>query len=130
MEFANMTKEAALYLFWSSFGLSAYELNAVPTGDDAPAFPYLTYSVITDNFGQNNALTASLWYRSESWLEINSKADDIASKIGRGGVVLHCDGGALWIKRGQPFMQNMGDSSDDLIKRKYINIIVEYLTNE
>ena len=29
-----MTKEAALYNFWSMFGLPAYEENAVPSGED------------------------------------------------------------------------------------------------
>ena len=39
-----------------------------------------------------------------------------------------CDGGAIWIKRGEPFAQNMGDQNDDMIRRKIINLSVEYLT--
>ena len=39
-----------------------------------------------------------------------------------------CDGGRIWIKRGQPFAQNMGDESDGLIKRKYLNVTIEYFT--
>ena len=35
-----MTKAAAIYQFWNSFGLTAYEENSVPT--DA-TFPYITY---------------------------------------------------------------------------------------
>jgi hypothetical protein len=69
-----------------------------------------------------------LWYRSSSWLEINEKTEEISVAIGRGGVFIPCDGGKVWIKRGTPFAQNMGDESDDLIKRKLINITAEFLT--
>lgn len=123
-----MTKEAALHAFYSSFGLKAYEENAVPTGDDAPDFPYLTYSVSSDSLGTDVALTASLWYRGTSWVQANAKADEISRRIGRGGKILSCDGGAIWLQRGTPFAQSMGDESDDQIKRKYINITAEFLT--
>jgi hypothetical protein len=45
-----------------------------------------------------------------------------------GGKIIKCDGGRIWIKRGQPFAQNMGDESDDLIKRKYLNLTFEFMT--
>ena len=120
-----MTKAAAIYQFWSSFGLTAYEENTVPT--DA-TFPYITYQLVTDSFDREIPLTASLWYRSESWTGINAKTDEISQKISRGGKIISCDGGAIWMKRGQPFAQNMGDKSDDLIKRKYLNITAEFMT--
>ena len=120
-----MTKAAAIYQFWSGFGLTAYEENTVPT--DA-AFPYLTYQLVTDSFDREVAATASLWYRGESWTAINAKTEEISQKISRGGKIIACDGGAIWIKRGQPFAQNMGDESDDLIKRKYLNITAEFMT--
>ena len=53
---------------------------------------------------------------------------EISQRISRGGKIIPCDGGAIWLKRGQPFAQNMGDESDDLIKRKYLNITAEYMT--
>lgn len=120
-----MTKAAAIYQFWSGFELTAYEENAVPS--DA-AFPYITYQLVTDSFDREIPLSASLWYRSESWTAINAKTEEISQKISRGGKIVACDGGAIWMKRGQPFAQNMGDESDDLIKRKYLNLTVEYLT--
>lgn len=123
-----MTKEAALYSFWSGFGIPAYDENAVPTGEDGADFPYITYQVVTDSFGNDVLLTGSVWYRSTSWKEANSKAQEISDKIGLGGVTLACDGGIIWIRRGVPFAQSMGDDSDDLIKRKYINVVIEYLT--
>ena len=120
-----MTKAAAIYQFWSSFGLTAYEENTVP--NDA-AFPYITYQLVTDSFGLEIQITASLWYRSESWAGINAKTEEISQKISRGGKIISCDGGAIWLKRGQPFAQNMGDESDNLIKRKYLNITAEFMT--
>ena len=120
-----MTKAAAIYQFWSSFGLAAYEENTVP--DDA-TFPYITYQLVTDSFDREVATTASLWYRSESWTAINAKTEEISQKISRGGKIISCDGGAIWLKRGQPFAHNMGDESDNLIKRKYLNITAEYIT--
>ena len=120
-----MTKAAAIYQFWNSFGLTAYEENTVP--DDA-AFPYITYQLVTDSFYREIPLSASLWYRSESWTSINAKTEEISHKISRGGKIISCDGGAIWLKRGQPFAQSMGDESDNLIKRKYLNITAEFMT--
>ena len=120
-----MTKAAAIYQFWSGFGLTAYEENTV--SDDAK-FTYITYQLATDSFDREIPLSASLWYRSESWTSINAKTEEISRKISRGGKIIPCDGGAIWLKRGQPFSQNMGDENDDLIKRKYLNITAEFIT--
>ena len=120
-----MTKAAAIYQFWSGFGLTAYEESTVPTDAD---FPYITYQLVTDSFDREIPLTASIWYRSESWTAINAKTEEISQKISRGGKIVACDGGAIWLKRGQPFAQSMGDESDNLIKRKYLNITAEFMT--
>ena len=119
-----MTKAAAIYQFWSGFGLTAYEENTVP--EDA-AFPYVTYQLVTDGFDREVSATASLWYRSESWKDINAKTDEIAKHIDDAGTI-QIDNGRLWIKRGTPFAQSMGDESDNMIKRKYLNLVYEFLT--
>ena len=128
-----MTKAAAIYKFWNSFGIKAYEENTVIDADEGgnpvePTFPYITYQIVTDSFDREVAATASLWYRSESWSAINAKTEEISAHIGLGGKIIKCDGGRIWIKRGQPFAQNMGDESDDLIKRKYLNLTFEFFT--
>ena len=117
------TKEATLSNFYSQF-LPAYEENSVP--DDA-VLPYLTYSMVTDNFGAEIALTVSVWYRDTSWAKCNAKTREIETAVGAGGVILPCDGGGIWLKRGTPFAQNMADD-DDQIRRKYINLTAEYIT--
>ena len=128
-----MTKEQALYNFWNSFGIQAFEENSVPTDEEEmPKFPYITYQVVIDNFENQVPLTASLWDRDKNGysalLENSIKVEEISKAIGRGGTFIPCDGGAIWIKRGTPFAQNMGDESDDLIKRKYLNITAEFIT--
>lgn len=121
-----MTKEAVIYSFFLGFGIPAYEENTVPS--DA-SFPYLTYSLpVGDILGGTIAGSCSLWYRGEYWLDVNEKSREISEKIGLGGVTLKCDEGLIWIRRGVPFSQNMGDDSDDMIRRKYINIEADFIT--
>lgn len=124
-----MTKQEAIHAFWSDFGLTAYEETAVPTGDNAPDFPYLTYSVATDSVGNNVGLSASLWYYSKSWQAIALKTEEIAQKIGANGKIVKFTDGALWVRRGSPFAQNMGDSSSDMIRRSFINVTAEFISN-
>lgn len=123
-----MTKEARMHSFWSSFGLTAYEENSVPKGEEKPEFPYLTYQLVVDSFGNEVSMTASLWDNSTSWAYLTVKSNEIAQTIGRDGVFLPCDGGKVWIKKGVPFIQNMSDPDNTNIKRKLINITAEYLT--
>lgn len=124
-----MTKAAAVYQFWASFGLDTYEENSVYQMDEKPTFPYLTYELNTDSFdGESVALSASLWYRSTSWTQANAKAEEISAAIGRIGKIIECDGGYIWIKRRSPFSQSMGDDSDDMIKRKLLSVSVEFWT--
>ena len=130
-----MTKAAAIHAFWNGFGLKAFEENYVKDADEdgnpiEPKMPYITYQLVTDSFDREVAATASIWYRSTGWKAINAKTEEISQKISRGGKIIPCDGGAIWLKRGQPFAQNMGDESDNLIKRKYINISIVFITQD
>jgi hypothetical protein len=81
MELAYMTKEDALHYFMSHLGLTAYQENAVPTGEYRPAYPYLTYEVATGSWDEQIPLAVSLWYRSTSWAAINAMAQEIADSI-------------------------------------------------
>lgn len=128
-----MTKAAAINEFWNSFGLKAFEENTLLDVDEnglekEPEFPYITYQLVTDSFDREVAATANIWYRTTGWKAINAKTEEISAHIGLGGKIIKCDGGRIWIKRGQPFAQNMGDESDDLIKRKYLNLTFEFFT--
>lgn len=120
-----MTKEAAIQRFFNQF-LPAYEENTVP---DWAEMPYITYNLATgDILSGENPLSCSLWYKDNSWITINEKTREISEKIGLGGITLKCDEGVIWLKKGTPFAQSMGDANDDTIRRKYINLTAEFLT--
>lgn len=119
-----MNKVQALHSFFSSFDLPAYEENSVP---DDISFPYITYALNTGYALERISLAFSLWYRSKSQEGINLKTAEIAQTIGL-KKVLPCDEGGIIIYPGTPFAQGMSDPSDPLIKRKLINLEVEYVT--
>lgn len=127
-----MIKEAALHQFWSSFGLKAYDENTVIDSltNKAPTPPYIVYDVATDNINAPVYLNGTVIYRPEnkSWLAVTEKVHEIESYIGRTGVFVPCDGGALWIHRGNPFAQRIKDNEDETVRKILLNIIVEYIT--
>lgn len=120
-----MTPEATIYGFMSCFGIPAYAATSVP--DDAE-FPYITYELAIDDFwGGDVSLPMSIWYRGDSESEPNAKAREVSKTVGTGRMLV-CDGGGIWVKRGSPFCQSMGDVADDKIKRRYINLTLEFIT--
>lgn len=119
-----MNKIQALYNFWSSFGLEAYDETSVP---DDSQLPYITYENADDNFGNEIAISASLWYRDTSWKGISEKSIEISDAITRGGKLVAYDGGAFWIRKGSPWAQRMSDDSDDSIRRIVLNLEIEFL---
>lgn len=120
-----MTKEKAYHAFLASFGWPVYDENTVP--DDA-VLPRITYNLSDAEFGDPVAMSVNLWDRSTSWASVTAMKDRIYNAIGLGGKIIKFDGGYIWIKRGQPFSQRMADENDS-IRRIYINLEVEYLTN-
>ncbi len=123
-----MNKLQAYQSFWESFELTAYDENTVP--DNAMSInngKYITYEMSDSDFGNPVALTASLWYKGYSWAEISEKELEIAHAITRGGKLILCDEGAIWIRKGVPWAQRMADSSSDMIRRIVLNVEVEFL---
>ena len=115
-------KWTALHAFWNRFGLIAYDEHTVP--DDAKT-PYITYEASTADFNEKVPLTASLWYKSNSWAEVSRKAEEISDYIG-GGTGEHYDNGRLWITKDAPFAQRMEEPDDRLIRRIVIQISAEF----
>ena len=120
-----MTKAEALYKFFNEFGLDAYPDTNVP--EDAE-LPYLTYSIMLDSIGYQISMPVNLWYRTESEAVPLAKVEEISNVID-GGKFVPCDGGAILITKGSPFCQSLMDDTEEKIKRKYLNLVVEYLTN-
>ena len=121
-----MTKEQALYQFFNSFGIVGYRTTSVP---DDVIFPYLTYDAPISSLEEDPvSITLNLYYYTDSEAEPDAKAEAIRNAIGMGGKLLNCDGGAIWLKWGSPWCQSLVDETNRNIKRRYINITVEYLT--
>ena len=124
-----MTPEAAVYTFLSSFGIPAYAASSVP---DQATFPYLTYDLVLGEWGQPEVnMPVNVWYRTDSEALPNAKVREISQAIGMGGVLLHCDGGVLWVKKGSPWAQAVTvEGEDEKVKRRYVNINIEFLTSD
>lgn len=119
-----MTKTAALYNFFSGFGLEAFPTQAEPN----TAFPYLVYEPNTGCLDDGEIpIIVNLWYYGDNEKNINAKVQELSTAIG-GGVYVPCDGGAILIRRGSPFSQAQTDQADDKIKGRYIQLTAEYLT--
>ena len=124
-----MTPEAAIYQWMSSFGIPAYAATSTP--HDA-AFPYITYDLVIGDWlsGESN-ISANVWYRTDSEAEPNAKVREISSALSLSGVTLRCDGGMLWLKKGSPWAQAVRvEGEDEKVKRRYLNIVVEYLATD
>lgn len=125
-----MTKDKALYAYFRKYaeeilGGEAYAATAVPND---VIFPYMTYDFIDADFDEGEvASTVNLWFRTNSEAVPNAAAAALKRYIEDNDLV-ECDGGAVWVKPGEPWSQALRDETDEQIKRRYINVTFEYLT--
>ena len=117
-----MTKEAALYNFFSSFGLPAYPAEDVP--DDA-VFPWLTYETVSGAYGDELYPLVEVWYYGDSNAEINAKCRQIGERC-KNGVMLSCDDGGMLVYSGT--WAAVRDPADDRIKRRRSDFSIEFFT--
>lgn len=121
-----MTPEAAIYQYLNEFGIPAYAATATPSDAE---FPYITYDLVLGDWlsGEVN-MPVNVWYRTDSEAEPNAKVRQIANSLGLSGITILCDNGMLWLKKGSPWAQAVRvEGEDDKVKRRYINVNVEYL---
>lgn len=118
-----MNKAQAIHSLWASFNIPAYDENTIPQG---AKMPYITYQVSTSDINDAVPLTASVWYKSNSWGEISEKVEQIEKYID-GGHTIQTDGGVAFFVKGSPFAQRMADDSSELIRRILINITAEFI---
>ena len=121
-----MTPEAALYKFWSGFGIPAYAASSTP---EDVGYPYITYETVMGEWGAGEVnTTVNVWYYTDSEALPNAKVREIGNRIGLGGVQLSCDGGTLWLKKGSPWAQSVTTEGNTSVKRRYLNVDIEYQT--
>lgn len=118
-----MTVTQALHNFYSSFDITAYEENSVL---ETAKMPYITYNVVTNTLNDNTtSLIANVYYKSNSWTEINKKVEEISNAL-MNGKRISVDNGVIVLYRGNPFAFN-ADEGDITIKRKQLNIECDYI---
>lgn len=121
-----MTPEAAIYQFMCGFGIPAYASTSTPSDAE---MPYITYDLVLGEWMQAEVnVPVNVWYRTDSEAEPNAKVREIGAAIGEGGCTVPCDGGMLWFKKGSPWAQAVRvEGEDEKVKRRYVNVNVEYL---
>lgn len=117
---------AALYRFFSGFGIHAHAEGDVPK-DETP--PYITVQLIEPTWDVQAPFYARLWYRGASYAPIMAKADEISRAIGT-GVCLRMDDGALWIHKGDTFVQRMTTDGDPALKCLYLSMQLQAIKGE
>jgi hypothetical protein len=117
------TKAAALYNYFSGFGIDAYVQTQVPSEAE---YPYLTYELVLDDFfGDKVPISVSLWYYGDAEKPANDKAQEIANTL---PCIIACDEGGIVIQKGSPFCQS-AQTGEDKVKQRYINLTLEFITN-
>lgn len=121
-----MTKAEAIQSFLEKCGCAVYAATSVPRDAD---LPYMTWEGQFAAFGDGECpITVNYWAQTSSEARADEVPEILSKMIGRGGVLLACDDGAIWIKRGSPFAQRLDTTGDDTIKRRYINLSAEFFT--
>lgn len=123
-----MTPEAAVYATMNLFGIPAMPSSSVPYDQQ---FPYITYDLaIGEWLGGEVNMPVNVWYRTESEEQPNAKVRQLSEFFGNGGVIVPCEGGAIWFKKGSPWAQAVTiEGENEGVKRRYVNINLEYLTS-
>lgn len=116
-----MTKFQAINNFWNNFGIPAYDENTVPTN---AVMPYITYEVSVGSINNPLVISASIWYRSNSWVAISDKAEEIVNGID-GKQLLYDDGSILLFAGNPKYTRTSGDN--DTIRRIVLNITMEFI---
>ena len=124
-----MTKNKAIYAWFNEGEIPFYRASSAQDAVITKEPAYGTYEYIDSAFDLGEVgLTVNLWFRTESEAVPDEKAQELSKRIGYGGVIIPCDEGYIWLKRGSPFAQSVVYEEDPAIKRRYINITAEYLT--
>lgn len=118
-----MTKDKALYKWFSDFGMTVYTSTSVP---DDIVFPYMTYEYNAGSFatGEVNCVVR-IWYKTTSEALPNEVAERFRQYIEEHPNI-RCDDGLIWVKQGIPWCQSIIDGGDNTVKGRYINIGIEY----
>ena len=118
-----MDKWKAQQTYWGSFGLTAYDENTVPDNAD---MPYITYQAVSGSLDGVHSVSASLWYRGNSWLPISQKQTEMSKVMNR---QIEIDGGYMKVRKPDTNeAQRMEDPNDSQVRRMLLNVEIEFLS--
>lgn len=109
----------ALYGFWSQFtwdgiAIPAYLEGHVPSG---AAFPYFTFSVADSRAFATSVVTATVWCRAESGVNVNAQRAAILDSVGKAlpeaDLRLDFPGGFAMLRRGSGDFHSYITDEDD-----------------
>ena len=109
----------ALYAFWSQFSyggapIPAYLQGHVP--EDA-AFPYITFDVASGRAFSTSVVTATVWCRAESGINVNAQRaailDSIDMALPEGDLRIDIPGGFVVLRRGSGDFHSYITDEDD-----------------
>lgn len=119
---AILNKWTAQKVYWSSFGLPAYEEHTVP--DDA-VMPYLTYQAVNGQLGGVLNASANLYYKGTSWAKIMEETSTMEKFIDR---QMFIDGGIMKVRKPiMNFAQPMPEN-DNKVRRMLLTVEIEFLS--
>lgn len=125
----------ALYAFWherfktmDGAPVPAYLTGHVP---DTAAFPYLTFEVVQGAAFSLSFLTATVWLRAQSGVNVNAQRahilDQVAVAIPHGGARLDVGGGAVSLYRNDGnFLSYVTDEDDPSVVGGRISYQINY----
>ena len=120
-----MTPEAAVTRWLAdAVGLRVHARGHVPEGS---AYPYATLYRPGGGGGARSGAPPDRGSRGPGVAAPTPAARRLSAAISRGGAMVPFDGGAAWVRRGEPWCQPVEDP-DDAVERRTINIEVEWLT--
>lgn len=107
-----------LYSLWSGFLIPAFPEDAVPTDQQ---LPYITYTLVQSSPFEMVTHQVRVWYRTSSFAIVNTKVDEILSKVGQSLTLPH-----IVVFPGSPLVQYQ-PYDDPSIKVAYVNFDVLFL---
>lgn len=110
----------ALYSFLSSFNIPAYVEDNLP--EDA-SLPYITYTLSKPDWKDPTSIQVRVWYKSNSYLTLMQKVDEIAEAIEEGYSV-KTETGNVVIYKDMNFVQIQPFIEESKLRVAYLNLIV------
>ena len=119
----SLDKFSVQQVYWSAFGIPAYDELTVP--EDAK-MPYLTYQKANGSLGGVMNVSASVYYKGTSWNAIIQEVNHIEKFVDK---QVFFDGGILKVRKPiSHFAQPMDEPSDKKIRRMVLTVEMEFLS--